>query len=182
MFVLSTNTPWLSPLPPFPHVTGPMEAPAPACPRTSRETLRRRKREDCRHGFGGWGKSGMLFFGNRRQMAQLDGRRAWVFYAHPLAWTTAPRLETGQELFLSFVHVRRRCRSFETGDRKQERDDVFSSLQLRSRPMRVGVDCLDSRGDTRVHQDGDNHGRAKLAAYAIRTEGRQSHPRYHPAI
>jgi len=54
---LSTSTPWLSPLPPSPHVTVRVEAPAPACPRTSRETLRRRKREDYRHGFG---RAGMM--------------------------------------------------------------------------------------------------------------------------
>jgi len=45
------------------HVTASDRAPAPACPRTSRETLRRRKREDCRRGAGQRGKSRARFSG-----------------------------------------------------------------------------------------------------------------------
>ena len=56
------------------HVTASDRAPAPACPRTSRETLRRRKREDYGHGTGQRGKSRARFSGIMRQMPSLGLR------------------------------------------------------------------------------------------------------------
>ncbi|CDN54837.1 Hypothetical protein RG1141_CH25000 [Neorhizobium galegae bv. officinalis bv. officinalis str. HAMBI 1141] len=104
---LATSTPWLSPLPPSPHVTVLMKAPAPACPRTSRETLRRRKRADCRRGLGGrgryWVRPFSLPMGGEKKNSILADELSARFYAReadrpretqitaPKAWLPAPR-------------------------------------------------------------------------------------------
>ncbi|CDN55284.1 Hypothetical protein RG1141_CH29480 [Neorhizobium galegae bv. officinalis bv. officinalis str. HAMBI 1141] len=52
------------------------ESACPACPRTSRATLRRRKREDCRHGLEGRGKSRVKKFGGALKC------RTWLSRPH----------------------------------------------------------------------------------------------------
>ena len=100
---LSTTTPWLSPLSPSPHVTVRVEAPAPACPRTSRETLRWWERRDCRHGLEGWGKGGGGEFGSgahgrtymerMSSMVSFGPKRTFILVSKD---TTALRLHFGR--------------------------------------------------------------------------------------